>query len=648
MYTSTAPIDPKKPTDPKNLFLREDTEIQGDVLAGFKKDHMQLVFLRFEDQQMTRTWLKQLRPLIATTGQVAKFNREFSRARQYSGGDDPKNLNALWYGISFTFDGLRFLTGNNPLPGIDNNSTDGPLKAFAEGPAKRAAALGDTGQNAPQNWLFGNFGGGNVHAVLTLAADQAHVLRATLGDVRQDLARAKIVTVYEQEGATLEGPRRGREHFGFKDGVSEPAIKYLDEPDPDKPVYEKGHPGTILINPGEFVVGLERERPHPLPYPEWAQKGSFQVVRRLAQDVPGWWAGVAEQLKVLKEAKAAPQEATTEWLAARLVGRWRSGTPVAKCPHADMSYNAEASGDNMISFRNDPEGKVTPLWSHLRKTNPRDGFKDPKTSQFVDDTRFNHRRIMRRGIPYGLPFDPSASALNGPDAPRGLVFVSYQADLFRQFEFIQRDWMNDETFPQPNADTHHKKVDPGPHPAGSDPVAGEETVVSWVRPEGNGEAVPLKFAQFVRTEGAVYAFVPSIPVIDQLAEGRMNTNMVVHGRTIFTSDSFDNTERDTVDSGTVRLFLTEDGELQVIDSKNNQIRWSADQEKPGGPKAQALFNDGELLVMWVDPDDKNKKEKVWSSGTSGHPNAQLVVQMDGNVVIYDDGKAIWHTNTAGR
>ncbi len=628
-------------SDPKDLLLREDTEIQGDVLAGFKKDHMQLVFLRFENQQKTHTWLKQLRPLIATTSQVAKFNREFSRARSYSGGDDPKNLNALWYGISFTFEGLRFLTGNNPLPGVDNNSTDGPLKAFVEGPAKRAAALGDTGPNAPQNWLFGNFGGGSVHAVLTLAADQAHVLRATLGDVRQDLARAQIVTVYEQEGATLEGPRRGREHFGFKDGVSEPAIKYLDEPDPGNPVYEKGHPGTILINPGEFVVGLERERPHPLPYPEWAQKGSFQVVRRLAQDVPGWWAGVAAQLEVLKEAKAAPPQATTEWLAARLVGRWRTGTPVAKCPHADMSYNAESSNDNLISFKDDPEGTTTPLWSHLRKTNPRDGFPDPKGGTFPD-TKFNHRRIMRRGIPYGLPFDPSASALNGPDAPRGLVFVSYQADLFRQFEFIQRDWMNDETFPEPNPNTHHEQIDPGPHPAGADPVAGEETVVSWERQEGDGEPVPLKFSQFVRTEGAVYAFAPSISVIDQLAEGRMNTNMVVQGNTVFTSASFDNTERDTVDSGTVRLFLTEDGNLQIVDSKNNKVRWSA--KTAAGPKAQAWFKDGELFV--IDPKDKDKK--LFSSGTAGNPAAKLVVQADGNVVIYNNGKAIWHTDTAGR
>ncbi|WP_234046009.1 Dyp-type peroxidase [Streptomyces adelaidensis] len=642
MYTNTAPTDPKNPTGPQNLFLREDTEIQGDVLAGFKKDHMQLVFLRFEDQQLTRTWLKQLRPLIATTGQVAKFNREFSRARSYSGGDDPQNLNALWYGISFTFAGLQFLTGNNPLPGIDNNSTDGPLKAFAEGPAKRAAQLGDTGQNAPQNWLFGNFGGGSVHAVLTVAADQPHVLRATLGDVRQDLARAKIVTVYEQDGATLEGPRRGREHFGFKDGVSEPAIKYLDEPDPKNAVYEKGHPGTILINPGEFVVGLERERPHPLPYPEWAHKGSFQVVRRLAQDVPGWWAGVAAQLKVLKEAKAAPQEATTEWLAARLVGRWRTGTPVAKCPHADMSYNAEASNDNLISFRDDPDGKVTPLWSHLRKTNPRDGFKDPRTGQFVEDTKFNHRRIMRRGIPYGLPFDPSASALNGPDGPRGLVFVSYQADLYRQFEFIQRDWMNDETFPRPNPNTHHEQIDPGPHPAGSDTVAGEETVVSWERPDGQGEPVPLSFSQFVRTEGAVYAFMPSISVIDQLAEGRMNTNMVVHGNTVFTSDSFDNTERDTVDSGTVRLFLTEKGDLQVIGSGDNKVRWSA--KTSAGPKAQAWFKDGELFVI----DPQNRDKKLFSSGTAGNAEAKLVVQADGNVVIYNKDKAIWHTDTVGR
>ncbi|GAA3369330.1 Dyp-type peroxidase [Streptomyces sannanensis] len=640
-------------TDPKellrinsDLYLRENTEIQGDVLAGFKKDHMQLLFLRFEDQQMTRTWLKQLRPLIATTKQVATFNREFSKARSYSGGDDPRNLNALWYSISFTYHGLRFITGTNPLPATTDSSVDGPHKAFVQGPARRAEALGDTGPNHPHNWLFGNFGDGDIHAVLTLAADQATVLRATLGDVRQDLARARIVTIYEQEGATLEGARRGREHFGFKDGVSEPAIKHLDEPDSQNPVYEKGHPGTILINAGEFVVGLERERPHPLPYPEWATHGSFQVVRRLAQDVPGWWAGVAEQLKVLKEAKAAPDHATTEWLAARLVGRWRTGTPVAKCPHADMSYNAESSNDNDISFADDPEGTTTPLWSHLRKTNPRDGFPDERNpGKTLPDTRFNHRRIMRRGIPYGLPFDPSASALNGPDAPRGLVFVSYQADLFRQFEFIQKDWMNDEMFPKPNLNPQNdkKKPKPGESVTGADPVAGEETEVAWQR--GNGQPpVKLRFSQFVRTEGAVYAFMPSISVLDQLAEGRMNTNMVVAGRTIFTVASFDHTERDSVDSGTVRLVLQRDGNLVVVD-KQNRVRWAALRSaSPAGDKTQARFEDGELFLI----DPAKPQTKLWSSGTGGNPDAKLVVQMDGNVVIYKQGRAIWHTNTVGR
>ncbi|KAB1140319.1 Dyp-type peroxidase [Streptomyces luteolifulvus] len=624
--------------------MRENTDIQGDVLAGFKKDHMQLLFLRFEDQQLARAWLKKLRPLIANTRDVAKFNREFSRARSYSGGDDPKNLNALWYGLGLTFDGLQFLVGRNPLPGVDNNTTDGPLKAFVEGPAKRAQALGDTGQNAPQNWLFGNFGDGRVHAVLTLAADDPQTLRATLGDVRQDLARATIVTVYEQDGATLEGPRRGREHFGFKDGVSEPAIMHLDEPEdiPD-PVYEKGHPGTILVKPGEFVVGLRRERPHPLPYPEWAHFGSFQVVRRLAQDVPAWWAGVAQQLAVLKQKKAVPDDATTEWLAARVVGRWRSGTPVAKCPHADMSNNSESSGDNDISFADDLDGKLTPLWSHLRKTNPRDGFVDPrKPDKPVKDTQFNHRRIMRRGIPYGLPFDPSASVLNGPDAPRGLVFVSYQADLYRQFEFIQRDWMNDETFPRPNPNTHNKKVPPGDHPTGADAVAGEETTVSWPGPEG---PVPLKFSQFVRTEGAVYAFLPSLPVLDRLAEGQMNTNMVVESKTIFTFNSFDHTDRNMVDSGTVRLVLTEQGQLQIIDSRSNQPLWKAKnadgQEVAAGANAQAVFDNGELFL--INPADPSRH--LFSSGTENHPNAKLVVQMDGNVVIYDEGKPIWHTGT---
>jgi hypothetical protein len=73
-----------------DLALRESTEIQGDVLAGFKKDHVQLLFLKFDDATRARTWLRRLKPRIATTRQVAAFNAAFSTARRNTGGGRPQ------------------------------------------------------------------------------------------------------------------------------------------------------------------------------------------------------------------------------------------------------------------------------------------------------------------------------------------------------------------------------------------------------------------------------------------------------------------------------------------------------------------------------------------------------------------------------
>ena len=500
------------------LNLRENQDIQGDVLAGFKKDQMTLLFLTFEDQARARVWLQRLTPRIATTKQVAAFNKAFSEARKRSGGD-PKALKATWLGLSFTYAGMEKLAGevpgrnrSNPEPGSETDST---MAAFEQGPVLRSSHLGDTGANAPDNWVFGNHRQDPnkiIHAVLTIASDTAEDLQAELVAQREAAQEFKITILFQQNAATLSGTRRGKEHFGFKDGVSEPGVHGFDEPDPLQPEWVKGHPGTRIIPAGEFVVGHPRVEDRPNDLPAWAFNGSFQVVRRLGQDVPSWWAQVARLLKELKDKKAVPQETTAEWLAARLVGRWRSGTPVAKCPHADTPFNTVASDDNDITFRDDPDGLITPLFSHLRKTNPRDGLNvlpesdDPKEKNPLSEDPFiDSRRIIRRGSPYGHPFDPAIEGPGGPDAPRGLLFISYQSDLLRQFEFIQKSWIDNENFP------------PGrPHKPGSDPMVGGNGDISW--PDGD---IPLSFEQFVQTQGAVYAFSPSISTLKTLSEGRL-------------------------------------------------------------------------------------------------------------------------------
>ncbi|MFG3408432.1 Dyp-type peroxidase [Streptomyces sp. NPDC048142] len=606
-----------------DLVLRASTEIQGDVLAGFKKDHVQLLFLKFDDATRARTWLRRLKPRIATTRQVAAFNEAFSKARRNSGGDDPRAMNALWRTISFTHCGLQTLTGKDPFPEARADTTQ---HAFKEGSALRAGKLGDTGDNSPEYWLFGDSRAQPVHAVLTIAADRVEDLRAALAEERQEAATHKAVIIFEQDGQTLPGDRAGKEHFGFKDGVSEPAVEGFDEPDPEHPEWKKGSPGTRIIPAGEFVVGERTVDGKPSDLPEWARNGSFHVVRRLGQDVPGWWAQVGARLKELKSKKVVPPEATTEWLAARLVGRWRSGTPVAKCPYADMPSDPASANDNEISFADDPEGEITPLFSHLRKTNPRDGlvFKEGQPP-VPEKGNLDGRRIMRRGIPYGQPFDPAGSSRHGPDAARGLVFVSYQSDLVRQFEFIQKDWINAVDFPSRKPSV------------GADPMVGESTDVSF-----KGQQV--RFEQFVRTEGAVYAFAPSLSTLDRLADGklsddapRIKVRVEENGNhTISAVSTF--LLMDSVDAGKARLVLQDDGRLVVFD-EDESPRWASN--NPATPDARAVFQEDGNLVIYT-PDN----QPVWASGTADNPGAVLVVQADGNVVIYDSENApIWSTRT---
>jgi hypothetical protein len=62
----------------------------------------------------------------------------------------------------------------------------------------------------------------------------------------------------------------------------------------------------------------------------------------------------------------------------------------------------------------------------------------------ADDTLV--RLLVRRGIPYGRAYpDPRHAATDGEE--RGLIFISYQASIERQFEFLVQNWMNGDDAP---------------------------------------------------------------------------------------------------------------------------------------------------------------------------------------------------------
>ncbi|MGE7390105.1 Dyp-type peroxidase [Streptomyces sp. NPDC004126] len=608
----TADLPAPAPAQSAALPLRSDRTSQGDILAGSRKDHACLLLLHFRDAARARTWLGRLIPEISTTEEMARFNAAFSAARLKAGGADPAGLSAQWTGLSLTHAGLSLLAGREPFPALPAGST---AEAFAQGPAKRAEDLGDTGDSAPGSWLFGAEEPERaVHAVLSLSADDPAKLTAAVARHEKDLGPAGGRIVFRQDAGKLPGALKGHEHFGFSDGISQPGVRGFHAPDPADATTVKGKPGTRLVPPGEFLVGQEKAGRRPAGLPAWATGGSFQVVRRLAQDVPGWWAQARERLADLKKAGAAPPEATATWVAARLVGRWPGGTPIAGCPLAEQPAPLGADPDAALKYAADPDGWHTPLFAHIRKGNPRDGLVTVPGRPPLAADALDGRRIIRRGIPYGPAFDFDRPA-GEQEAPRGLVFVGYQADLVQQYEFITKRWINDTDFP------------PARNPrVGADPAIGPDSPVTFeTESVGGSRATTLRFGRFVRTEGALYAFTPSLPTLRALAKGRLDRSVEVHGGTVLRAG-------DVLDAGSVRLVLQADGDLVLLDSAGNRL-WSADTEGTGN---EAVFSaDGELTVRTA------AGANLWSSGTGGHPGARLLVRPTGDLVILAGDRALW-------
>jgi hypothetical protein len=234
---------------------------------------------------------------------------------------------------------------------------------------------------------------------------------------------------------------------------------------------------------------------------------------------------------------------------------------------------------------------------------------------------------MRRGVPYGLPFDPAGGEGNGPDAPRGMLFVCYQSDLVAQFEFVQRTWIGGRDFPDRDTEV------------GPDAVLGGDGTVAF--PAGGAEGtgtVPLTLRRFVRTEGSLYAFAPSLPALERLARGGVPIgggpaqDRVLPGGTFLRRG-------EVVSSGRARLRYQDTGDLTVHD-ENERLLWSAGQAGSGAQRA--LFDeDGRLFLAAAD------QTPLWQTPTGGNPGAVLVVGADGDVSIRAaDGRVLWHTDTA--
>src|SRR5215469_6808053 len=394
-----------------------------------------------------------------------------ARAVVASAADESSPIGDAWATVALTFQGLRAL-------GVPQDSLDSFSPEFQQGMAARARELGDTGDSSPENWEK-PLGTQDVHVVLATLAPDAQRLAGVLERARKSYERlAGIEVIWRQECYALPNEK---EPFGFRDGISHPAIE------------GSGVPGT---NPheqpfkaGEFILGYRDEIGGfpPMPQPEvLGRNGTYAVLRKLHQRVAAF-------KQYLRSSSSNPQE--EELLAAKMMGRWRSGAPLALSPERDdPSLGGDARRNNDFQYGDDPVGLKTPTGAHIRRTNPRD-------AEIAGVVRLH--RMIRRGTAYGPPLPEGVVEDDGAD--RGIMFVFLGAHLKRQFEFVQSEWVNDSTFIGGS-----KEKDPI---SGANDGTGEFTIPRRpVRRRVKG------LSRFVITHGGEYLFVPGLRALQWLAD----------------------------------------------------------------------------------------------------------------------------------
>lgn len=374
-----------------------------------------------------------------------------------------------WISVALTFQGLRAL-------GLSQESLDSFPLEFQQGMAARADIIGDIGINSPEHWER-PLGTSDVHIIFTAVARNEEQLASRIERARKAYHDLGGVTeVWSLDCHVRPGER---EAFGFRDGISHPAVE------------GSGIPGTNTLEkalkPGEIILGYPNETgmPTPLPQPEiLGRNGTYAVFRKLHQRVAAF--------RQFLKAQAENPEAE-ELLAAKIMGRWRSGAPLALCPERDdPELGSDPHRNNsFLYYENDPIGYKTPPGSHVRRMNPRDALKD-------SGTHVEFRRMIRRGTSYGPELPEGVLEDDGVD--RGLMFVFIGADIKRQFEFVQATWINDGEF-----------IGTGTH---GDPIAGHgNSPGEFIIPKRPVRQRLQGLPAFVVTCGGQYCFMPGLSAL---------------------------------------------------------------------------------------------------------------------------------------
>ncbi|GAC1469833.1 MAG: hypothetical protein PVSMB7_19780 [Chloroflexota bacterium] len=441
--------------------------IQGNVFRGYRFGYAVYIFLRIDDAARSRQWLQAMVDHVTTSEPW-----------------DAKPSSTV--NIAVTHAGFKAL--EVPAASLASFSEE-----FQQGMAQRADMLGDTGESSPDRW-DDRLGTGDIHIFVAFNASDRQALDWRCRWLDEIVGQIGGVSVVCRQEANLLP--EGREHFGFADGFGQPAI----EGSPNPPLPGQGIPdengGWRSLKLGEFVLGYADEEDvlPDAPVPNiLGQNGTYMVYRKLQQNVA--------LFRRYLRAQAGVFVGTEELLAAKIVGRWHDGTPVELSPDKpDPSLVNDENRNTDFKYASDSEGYRCPRGAHIRRTNPRD----------VGGKVISRHRMIRRGLPYGTVL-PAEADDDGQD--RGVIFMALVADLGRQFEFIQSQWLNDGNIFALGTD--------------KDFMLGDHDGTDKMTVQGRPPYFLARPPRFVTVRGGEYFFMPGINALRWLAGGTYaNTPLV--------------------------------------------------------------------------------------------------------------------------
>ena len=468
------------PNEPKYQPMLED--LQGNILKSHERDYSAHIFIKFKaDSDAARKWIRYFAQGFVTSAQK-QLNDTVTDKESNSQG-----VGRLFANFFLSYSGYKALGFNLKI----TNGIEFPSPAFKVGMRTFQPVLNDP---PVDEWEEGFHQ--KIHALILLADDnpdyleeQAKKVIEEVGDVA-DIVNTEVgIVLRNKQGQAIE-------HFGFRDGVSQPLFLKEDIDKTKKQGIDQWDSSASL----NLVLVKD-------PFGQGDNSfGSYLVYRKLEQDVQGFKAAEQELAKKLRLSGKNAERA-----GALVVGRFKDGTPVTLSPE-EKSLDPNF---NNFNYDDDLDGSKCPFHAHIRKANPR-GDKNHKEETLQEQR--NHR-IARRAVSYSEKSDVRDKSLSqlsqfqnqlrhlrkvtlqpAADEKVGLLFMCFQSDIFNQFMFMQKNWSNNQHFVK--------------YKAGVDAVTGRMKQVvdgqNWPKEWGKPNKVQFDFSHFVTPKGGEFFFAPSI------------------------------------------------------------------------------------------------------------------------------------------